>query len=86
MAVNSKERALRRQAEIQSVIQQIAQAAIVSPSLPQLYATVQQLLDKVLPAENFHINLLDEPNQQILVRYVLDAKGAIPPRRPIATR
>lgn len=84
MAVNSKQSELQRNAAVRSAIQQIAQAAIVSPSLPELYETVQNLLASILPAENFHINLLDEQNQQILVRYVLDRKGAGSPHRPIA--
>jgi PAS domain S-box-containing protein len=84
MEVNKMEHAAQRHAAVQSAMLQIAQAAILSPSLPELYATVQQLIGAVLPAENFHISLLDEQNQQILVRYALDAKGTIPPRRPIA--
>lgn len=84
MAVNNIENLLHYHATVQSTIQQIARAAIVSPSLPELYATVQQLIGAVLPAENFRVSLLDEPNQQILVRYVLDAKQETPPRRPIA--
>ena len=84
MTVNNSENVLHYHATVQSTIQQIARAAIVSSSLPELYATVQQLIGAVLPAENFRVSLLDEPNQQILVRYVLDAKQETLPRRPIA--
>ena len=84
MAVNKMEKDAQHQAAVQSAILQIAQSAMVSSSLPELYATVQQLLGDVLPAENFHVSLLDEQNQQILVRHVLDAKGAVPAFRPIA--
>lgn len=77
------EAALRRNAEVQAVLREIAESVLVAPSLDELYERVCQLIGKVLPAQHFHINLLDEANKEIFVPFNADSASAIPRRRPV---
>ena len=77
------EAVLRRTAEIQSVLREIAEEAILSHSLDDLYKNVALLIDKVLPAENFHLAMLDEANHQINVVFSVDKSNFIPRQRPM---
>ena len=44
---------------MQSVLREIAEAAVHVSSLDELYGTVHALVSRVLPAKNFYISLLD---------------------------
>ena len=77
------EDALHRRAETQAVLREIAEAAVKSPSLKELYRTVHQLVGKVLPSTLFHINLLDEAADEIVVPFRADDINFIPERRPV---
>ena len=77
------EEALRRSAEIQSLLREIAEAALVAPSMDELYATVHRLIGRVLPAKLFHINILDEVTNEIVVPFNADNVTFIPARRPV---
>ena len=77
------ESALRRSAEIQSLLREIAEAAVTAGSMDELYATAHRLIGKVLPAKLFHINLLDETTNEIVVPFNADDVTFIPPRRPV---
>ena len=59
------EEAMRRSTQIQSVLREIAEAAVFAPSLPELYAKVHSLMNAVLPAKLFHINLPAFRNNKI---------------------
>lgn len=74
---------LKRNTDIQTVLHQIAQAALEANSLQDIYDAVQRLIYKILPAQNFHISLTDESNQQILILYSKNSKWDIPQHRPI---
>jgi len=74
----------RRQNKIQSVLQEIAETAVVADSLDELYAKIHQSVAKVLPAHNFFVALVDRPAQEIVTIYCVDATGVIKPRRPLA--
>ncbi len=75
--------ALHRNAEIQVVLKKIAEAAVVMPTLDELYCEVHRLLLEVIPTENFHLALLDEENNQIVDGYSVDITNQILKRRPI---
>ena len=74
---------LRRGAEIQTILREIAEAAILAPSMDELYATVHRLVGRVLPAKLFHINIVDEEHGEIVVPFKADDANFIPERRPM---
>lgn len=74
---------LQRSAEVQTVLREIADAAIVSASLEELYSKVHQLVQKILPAKNAYISILDETSGQILRPYSVDSGNEIPLHRAI---
>jgi len=77
------EEAMRKSTEIQVVLRKIAETAVTTESMHELYAMIHRLIGKVMPAENFYITLLDEANNQIVDGYSADTKGLPPKRRPI---
>lgn len=77
------EEALRRSSEIQTVLRKIAEAAVLSLSLEDLYREIHRLMEQVMPAKNFYINLIDEVNGQIVHPYLIDEKGIAMNYRPI---
>ena len=75
---------LLRNAKVQTVLKEIAEAAMFTVTLPELYAAVHRQVEKVLPAEYFHINLLDKATGEILVPYSAVDAHFIPARRPMS--
>ena len=74
---------LRRSAEVQTVLREIADAAIVSASLHELYSEVYRLLQKILPAKNAYISILDEASGQVVRPYSMDSGNDVPLHRSI---
>ena len=74
---------LHRNAEIQTVLKEIAEAAVLAPSMDELYRAVHRLVGRALPAKLFHINLLDEAINEIVVPFMADDMNFIPSHRPI---
>lgn len=74
---------LSRNTEIQTVLREIADAAVLASSLDELYATVHRLIRRVLPAENFYISLLDEKYGLVIRPYCVDETNSVPIERPI---
>jgi PAS domain S-box-containing protein len=72
-----------RAAAVQAVLKEIAEAAMSTPSLDELYAAVHRIISRVLPAEQFHINLLLEASNEFIVPYNADPGSLIPARRPV---
>ena len=68
---------------VQSVLKEIAEAALTTPSLESLYEAVHRIIGRVLPAKQFHINILDEETDEFVVPYNADPISLIPARRPI---
>ncbi len=77
------EAGLHRSADVQNVLREITEAAILSTSVDELYRMVHRLVGRVLPATLFHINLLDEASNEIVVPYHADEVNFIPKRRPV---
>ncbi len=77
------EEAQQRSIEMQTILREIAEAAIVL-SLDDLYKVVHLLVVRVLSAEHFLISLLDDASSEIVVAFRADAADDIPVRRPIA--
>jgi GAF domain-containing protein len=69
--------------DTQIILREIAEAAIHATSLVELYQTVHHLVGRVLPADLFHINLVDEAAGEIVVPYTSDRITLIPERRPL---
>jgi len=73
----------QRAANVQEVLKEIAEAAMATPSLEALYAAVHRIVGRVLPAGQFHINMLVEGADEFVVPYNADPDSLIPARRPI---
>ena len=74
---------LRRNAEIQSVLREISEAAVLAKSLDELYITVHRLLKRVLPAKNLYISLLDNATGKIVRPYCVDETNSVLQQRPL---
>ncbi len=77
------EAALRRSADVQSVLCEIAEAAISTVSAEELYRMVHRIIGRILPATLFHISLLDEAANEIVIAYRADEAKFMPDRRPV---
>ncbi len=75
--------ALRRSAEIQDVLREIAETAVLAGSLSEFYAKIHQSMIRVLPAQNLYISLVDEINGMIERPYCVDQENQVPVSRPI---
>jgi PAS domain S-box-containing protein len=73
----------QRNAAVQAVLKEIAEAALMTPTLDSLYEAVHRSIRRVLPANQFHINILDEAAGEFVVPYNADPISLIPSRRPI---
>ena len=77
------EKEIQRSAEIQQVLREIAEAAILCDSLNELYRTVYLLMDKLMPQKNFLINIIDEKTRQIARLRLVDGIGIMQKNRPM---
>ena len=77
------EAVMQRNTDVQSVLRQIAEAALLSSSLNELYATVHQLVEMVLPAQHFYINLMDSAAGEIVVPFRSKTVEFVPERRKL---
>jgi len=75
--------AQQRSAAVQDVLREIAEAALLASSLDEFYATVHQLVQRILPARNLYISLLDEEKGQLVRPYCVDESKAVLLTRPI---
>ena len=76
--------AQRRSMRLQTIMREVADAAVVAKSLDELFAEVHRIIAKELPARYFNLALIDEAKQQVVDGYSVDLSGAIPHSRPIA--
>ena len=74
---------LRRGGEIQSVLREISEAAVLAKSLDEMYATAHRLLLRVLPAKNMYISLLDQNTGKIVRPYCVDETKSVLQQRPL---
>ena len=74
---------LFRSAQIQAILREIAEAAVLSPSTDELYALVYRTIARVLPTRFFHINLVDESANEVVVAFRAAEVDFVPDRRPI---
>jgi len=74
---------IQRNAQIQEILREIAEAAFLLPSVSELFPLVHQLVKRVLPTEMLHISFLDEATGEIVVPYRAKEAPFIPDRRPI---
>ena len=75
--------ALQRRAEIQEVLKNIAETALLAFSVDELYEAVHGLIGRVLPVEHFHINFLDEAAEELVVQYSAGEMKGIPKKRAL---
>jgi sigma-B regulation protein RsbU (phosphoserine phosphatase) len=71
---------LLRNAEIQSALKEIAEAALTVP-LDQLYETIHQVVSRVLQVENIYITLLDPDSGRIVRPYSTGRTNNVPLQR-----
>ena len=77
------EDALCHSAEMNCVLREIAEAAILAPSLEILFHDVHRLVEKILPAKAFHINIVDEDAGEVIMPFWAESLDIIPHHRPI---
>lgn len=68
---------------MQSVLRKIAEEAVRSSSLDQLYPMIHKLVAQVMPAKNFYVSLIDETNCQLVRPYCVDETETTPLQRPL---
>ena len=78
-----QEAAQARMVKIQSILRKIAEAVLLAPTMNELYVIVQQEVNQVLPDQQFHISVLDESTQEIVVAFNAAEVSFIPVRRPM---
>lgn len=74
---------LLRNAEIQTALREIAEAALAATSLDQLYETVHQVVKRVMQAENIYVTLLDAESGRVVRPYSMGRPNNVPRRRPV---
>ena len=60
---------MHRSAEVQDVLHEIAETTISAASVDELYRKVHRPIGRILPASLFHLSLLDEVTNEIVVNY-----------------
>lgn len=75
--------AVHRNAEVQDVLREIAETAISATSVDELYRRVHRSIGRILPASLFHVSLLDEANNEIVVVYPAGQINFAPEHRPV---
>ena len=75
--------AVHRSAEVQDVLREIAETAISAASVDELYRRVHRSIDRILPASLFHVSLLDEVTNEIVVIYPAGEVNFTPEHRPV---
>ena len=73
----------RHNAEVQLVLKELAETALLTVPLPDLYAKVHHWIGRVLPARNFYIALLAEETGELVLPYCVDETNSVPWRRPL---
>ena len=74
---------LRRDAEIQTVLREIAESSLTAASQHDLFAFYYRLLKTVFPGLNLNFALVDEANAQVIVPYYLAENSFLPQQRPM---
>ena len=67
---HAMEFAVHRSAEVQDVLHEIAETTISAASVDELYRKVHRPIGRILPASLFHVSLLDEVTNEIVVIYM----------------
>lgn len=75
--------ALKKNAEIQTVLREISQAAAASMTMDELYAMVHQLIQRVMPARIFYFAFVDEKTNKVTVPYCSGEMEYVPRERPL---
>ncbi len=73
----------QRSAEIQTALRELTDAVNFATSRNELYATVYQLLNRLLPNHSLNIALLDKEKQEIVIPYFVIESDVLPSRRPM---
>ena len=72
----------RHNIAVQMVLKEIAETALLSTTLEDLYGKVHQWVGQVLPAKNFYIALQDDVTGEISLPYCADETKTLPLSRP----
>ncbi|GAB4480444.1 MAG: hypothetical protein Kow0088_22040 [Anaerolineales bacterium] len=68
---------------VEKAIFEIAQAALVIPSLKDFFERVHQLVSELMPAKNFYIALYDPNQDRLSFPYFVDEFDPPPPPKPL---
>jgi PAS domain S-box-containing protein len=69
---------------LKAALYEIAQAALESPSLQELYRRIHGALAELLPARNFYVALLDARTGLMSFPYFVDERDSAPVPRPLS--
>ncbi len=70
--------------QIEKALFEITQAALLCPSLDDLFARVHQIVCSLMPAQNFYIALYDSQHDQLRFPYFVDRCDPQPSPRPLS--
>jgi GAF domain-containing protein len=69
--------------KIQAALYQIADAATAAADMPSFYRRIHQIVQEMMRAENFIIQVFDAATQRVSYPYVEDTSGELEPVRPV---
>lgn len=69
--------------KVEKALFEIAQAALLSPSLDSLFKRVHQIVAELMPAKNFYIALYDKERDRLRFPYFVDQYDPTPAPRPL---
>ena len=74
---------VRRRERVQACVYAISEAARTVRDLPQLYRSIHDSLQAVLPARNFYVALYDRASELVSFPYFVDEHDPVPPARAL---
>lgn len=75
---------LKRAERVQSALYQISEAAHRAGGLPALYSSIHQIIDDLLPADNFYVALYDAVHDTLTFPYFIDERQQGPAPQPLS--
>jgi len=69
--------------QLQAATLRIAQMAMTTPGLSELFSAVHQIVGELMPAKNLYIALYDPASEQLSFPYFADEREPAPPPRPL---
>jgi len=75
----------KQAAQLQNAVYRISQAVDDTRSLDDLYRAVHEIIQSVMPADNFYISLCDRKKSELAFPYFADERDTVSETRPFGT-